>query len=116
MARDPETGKSLRVEKLTYQEWYKKYVVNSDPNDYNISEHTFGKTKKFKNFEDFEEFIGMDNLFDFEDSVSTDEAKSIAFYSHAGDKQINSILRSRIADDDIKSYVQDKLINLKSLS
>lgn len=107
MARDPETGKSIRVEKLTYQEWYKKYVVNSDPNDYNISEHTFGKTKKFKNFEDFEEFIGMDNLFDFEDSVSTDEAKSIAFYSHAGDKQINSILRSRIADDDIKSNVQD---------
>lgn len=107
MARDPETGKSLRVENLTYKEWYKKYVVNSDPNDYNISEHTFGKTKKFKNFEDFEEFIGMDNLFDFEDSVSTDEAKSIAFYSHAGDKQINSILRSRIAEDDIKSYVQD---------
>lgn len=107
MARDPETGKSIRVEKLTYQEWYKKYVVNSDPNDYNISEHTFGKTKKFKNFEDFEEFIGMDNLFDFEYSVSTDEAKSIAFYSHAGDKQINSILRSRIADDDIKSNVQD---------
>lgn len=107
MARDPETGKSIRVEDLTYKEWYKKYVVNSDPNDYNISEHTFGKTKKFKNFEDFEEFIGMDNLFDFEDSVSTDEAKSIAFYSHAGDKQINSILRSRIADDDIKSYVQD---------
>lgn len=107
MARDPESGKSLRVENLTYKEWYKKYVVNSDPNDYNISEHTFGKTKKFKNFEDFEEFIGMDNLFDFEDSVSTDEAKSIAFYSHAGDKQINSILRSRIADDDIKSYVQD---------
>lgn len=107
MARDPETGKSIRVEDLTYKEWYKKYVVNSDPNDYNISEHTFGKTKKFKNFEDFEEFIGMDNLFDFEDSVSTDEAKSIAFYSHAGDKQINSILRSRIADDDIKSNVQD---------
>lgn len=107
LARDPETGKSKHVENLTYKEWYKKYVVNSDPNDYNISEHTFGKTKKFKNFEDFEEFIGLDNLFDFEDSVSTDEAKSIAFYSHTGDKQINSILRSGIADDDIKSYVQD---------
>ena len=107
MARDSETGKSIRVEKLTYNEWYNKYVVNSEPNDYNISEHIFGKTKKFKNFEDFEEFIGVDNLFDFEDSVSTDEAKSIAFYSHTGDKQINSILRSGIADDDIKSYVQD---------
>ena len=107
MARDPETGKSFRVENLTYNEWYNKYVVNSDPNDYNISEHTFGKTKKFKNFEDFEEFIGMDNLFDFEDSVSKDEAISIAFYSHTGDKQINSILRSGIADYDIKSYVQD---------
>lgn len=107
MARDPYTGKSLRVEDLTYTEWYEKYVVNSEPNDYNISEHIFEKTKKFKNFEDFEEFIGVDNLFDFEDSVSTDEAKSIAFYSHTGDKQINSILRSGIADDDIKSYVQD---------
>ena len=107
MARDPETGKSLRVENLTYKEWYDKYVVNSNPNDYNISEHIFEKTKKFKNFEDFEEFIGVDNLFDFEDSVSTDEAKSIAFYSHTGDKQINSILRSGIADDNIKSYVQD---------
>lgn len=107
MARDPETGKSVRVENLTYKEWYEKYVVNSDPNDYNKSEHIFGKTKKFKNFEDFEEFIGVDNLFDFEDSVSTDEAKSVAFYSHTGDKQINSILRSGIADDDIKSYVQD---------
>ena len=107
MARDSETGKSLRVENLTYKEWYDKYVVNSEPNDYNISEHIFGKTKKFKNFEDFEEFIGVDNLFDFEDSVSTDEAKSIAFYSHTGDKQINSILRSGTADDDIKSYVQD---------
>ncbi|WP_282924392.1 minor capsid protein [Peptoniphilus genitalis] len=107
MARDPDTGKSVRVENLTYKEWYDKYVVNSEPNDYNISEHIFGKTKKFKNFEDFEEFIGVDNLFDFEDSVSTDEAKSIAFYSHTGDKQINSILRSGIADYDIKSYVQD---------
>lgn len=27
MARDPETGKSVRVENLTYKEWYKKYVV-----------------------------------------------------------------------------------------
>lgn len=107
MARDPDTGKSVRVENLTYNEWYEEYVVNSEPNDYNISEHIFGKTKKFKNFEDFEEFIGVDNLFDFEDSVSTDEAKSITFYSHTGDKQINSILRSGIADDDIKSYVQD---------
>lgn len=107
MARDPETVKSVRVEDLTYKEWYEKYVVNSDPNDYNISEHIFGKTKKFKNFEDFEEFIGVDNLFDFEDSVSTDEAKSIAFYSHTGDNQINSILRRGIADDDIKGYVQD---------
>lgn len=107
MARDPETVKSVRVEDLTYKEWYEKYVVNSDPNDYNISEHIFGKTKKFKNFEDFEEFIGVDNLFDFEDSVSTDEAKSIAFYSHTGDKQINSILRRGIADYEIKSYVQD---------
>ena len=107
IARDPEAGKSFKVEDLTYTEWYEKYVVNSEPNDYNISEHIFGKTKKFKNFEDFEEFIGVDNLFDFEDSVSTDEAKSVAFYSHTGDKQINSILRSGIADDDIKSYVQD---------
>lgn len=107
IARDPETGKSFKVEHLTYTEWYEKYIVNSEPNDYNISEHIFGKTKKFKNFEDFEEFIGVDNLFDFEDSVSTDEAKSIAFYSHTGDRQINSILRSGIADDDIKSYVQD---------
>lgn len=107
MARDLDTGKSVRVGNLTYKEWYEKYVVNSEANDYNISEHIFAKTKKFKNFEDFEEFIGVDNLFDFEDSVSTDEAKSIAFYSHTGDKQINSILRSGIADDDIKSYVQD---------
>ena len=107
MARDPDTGKSVRVENLTYNEWYEEYVVNSEPNDYNISEHIFGKTKKFKNFEDFEEFIGVDNLFDFEDSVSTDEAKSVAFYSHTGDKHINSILRTGIADDDIKSYVQD---------
>lgn len=27
MARDPETGKSIRVEDLTYKEWYKKYIV-----------------------------------------------------------------------------------------
>lgn len=27
LARDPETGKSLRVEKLTYKEWYKKYIT-----------------------------------------------------------------------------------------
>lgn len=26
MARDPETGKSIRVENLTYKEWYNKYV------------------------------------------------------------------------------------------
>lgn len=28
MARDPETGKSIRVENLTYKEWYNKYVVD----------------------------------------------------------------------------------------
>lgn len=27
MARDPETGKSLKVENLTYKEWYSKYIV-----------------------------------------------------------------------------------------
>lgn len=35
MARDPETGKSLRVENLTYKEWYNKYVVEyNDKKEY----------------------------------------------------------------------------------
>ena len=35
MARDPETGKSVRVENLTYKEWYKKYVVEyNDKKEY----------------------------------------------------------------------------------
>lgn len=35
MARDPETGKSLRVENLTYKEWYKKYIVEyNDKKEY----------------------------------------------------------------------------------
>lgn len=29
-ARDPETGKSVRVENLTYKEWYDKYVKSSE--------------------------------------------------------------------------------------
>lgn len=32
MARDPETGKSIRVENLTYKEWYKKYVDGETEN------------------------------------------------------------------------------------
>lgn len=35
MARDPETGKSLRVEDLTYKDWYKKYIVEyNDKKEY----------------------------------------------------------------------------------
>ena len=35
MARDPETGKSIRVEKLTYNEWYDKYVLEyNDKKEY----------------------------------------------------------------------------------
>lgn len=34
-ARDPETGKSVRVENLTYKEWYKKYVIDyTDEKEY----------------------------------------------------------------------------------
>lgn len=32
IARDPETGKSLRVENLTYKEWYKKYLDGKTEN------------------------------------------------------------------------------------
>ena len=35
MARDPETGKSLRVENLTYKDWYDKYIVDyNDKKEY----------------------------------------------------------------------------------
>lgn len=35
MARDPKTGKSEPVENLTYEDWYKKYVVeNNDEEEY----------------------------------------------------------------------------------
>ncbi|SUB57719.1 minor capsid protein [Peptoniphilus lacrimalis] len=33
MARDPETGKSIRVEDLTYKEWYDKYVEKLSNNN-----------------------------------------------------------------------------------
>ena len=35
MARDPDTGKSVRVGNLTYKEWYKKYIVEyNDKKEY----------------------------------------------------------------------------------
>lgn len=35
MARDPESGKSGKVEDLSYKKWYKKYVVeNNDEEEY----------------------------------------------------------------------------------
>lgn len=46
MARDSETGKSIRVEKLTYKEWYKKYVDGKTEN------YNYTQKKKPVNFFD----------------------------------------------------------------
>lgn len=43
MARDPETGKSVRVENLTYKEWYNKYVSSNEK----APDVTFAASVKF---------------------------------------------------------------------
>lgn len=107
MARDINTKKSKKVPDMTYKEWYEKYVENKKAGDYNVIEHTFANVKSFKSFDDFENFIGMDNLFNFENSISINEAKSIEFYSHTGDRQINNMLRNEIINENMKDDIQN---------
>ncbi len=67
MARDPETGKSLRVENLTYKEWYDKYVEKL-PNNNQNSDTPNGpiepKTKytKAETNEAIEEYVSGDGM------------------------------------------------------
>ena len=57
MARDPETKKSVRVENLSYKEWYRKYVngesehehtKSSNKNNVNSVNWDFIRSKRFK--------------------------------------------------------------------
>ena len=45
MARDPKTGKSVRVENLNYDEWYKKYVGGEKSKEKASKEKSNSSTK-----------------------------------------------------------------------
>lgn len=107
MMRNPETGKSERIEKLSYGEWYEKYVDVSSEKEYTNSKQAFEHTKEFQSFQEFEDFVGSDTLFDFEESISLSEGNSIEFYSHTGDVRINHLLRSGFINDEIKEHVEN---------
>lgn len=110
MIRNPETGKSERIEKLSYGEWYEKYVDVSNEKEYTNNKQAFDndfKTTIFKKYSEFVEFYGQDKLDEFEWSVNAEEAKSIAYYSHRGDKTINSILRSGKIKCEIERHIKN---------
>ncbi|MDY2987675.1 MAG: minor capsid protein [Peptoniphilus sp.] len=110
MMRNPETGKSERIEKLSYGEWYEKYVDVSSEKEYTNSKQMFDnvfKTTIFKKYSEFVEFYGQDKLDEFEWSVNAEEAESIAYYSHRGDKTINSILRSGKIKCEIERHIKN---------
>lgn len=107
MMRNPETGKSERIEKLSYGEWYEKYVDVSNEKEYTNNKQAFEHTKEFQSFQEFEDFVGSDTLFDFEESISLSEGNSIEFYSHTGDVRINHLLRSGFINDEIKEHVEN---------
>ncbi|EGY78970.1 minor capsid protein [Peptoniphilus indolicus] len=110
MIRNPETGKSERIEKLSYGEWYEKYVDVSSEKEYTNNKQTFDndfKTTIFKKYSEFVEFYGQDKLDEFEWSVNAEEAESIAYYSHRGDKTINSILRSAKIKGEIERHIKN---------
>ncbi|SMB87164.1 phage putative head morphogenesis protein, SPP1 gp7 family [Peptoniphilus asaccharolyticus DSM 20463] len=110
MIRNPETGKSERIEKLSYGEWYEKYVDVSSEKEYTNNKQMFGsgfETIIFKKYSEFVEFYGQDKLDEFEWSVNAEEAESIAYYSHRGDETINSILRSGKIKGEIERHIRN---------
>lgn len=77
MARDPETGKSLRVEDLTYKEWYKKYV-RDNPEAIFIEKAWKNKNADKKQFSKYRNVLGEDlknNFKGFQETKYKDEDK-----------------------------------------
>lgn len=67
MARDPETEKSLRVEDLTYKEWYKKYVEklpnnNQEGDTPNVPKEQILKYTEAETKEAIEEYVSGDGM------------------------------------------------------
>lgn len=67
MARDPETEKSLRVEDLTYKEWYKKYVEklpnnNQEGDTPNVPKEQILKYTEAETNEAIEEYVSGDGM------------------------------------------------------
>lgn len=77
MARDPDTGKSLKVEDLTYKEWYNKYV--KDNPEAIFREKTWkNKNADKKQFSRYRNVLGKDlknNFKDFQETKYKDEDK-----------------------------------------
>lgn len=77
MARDPETGKSVRVENLSYKEWYNKYVKDN-PEAIFIEKAWKNKNADKKQFIKYRNVLGEDlknNFKGFQETKYKDEDK-----------------------------------------
>lgn len=116
MMRNPETGKSERIEKLSYGEWYEKYVDVSNEKEYTNSKQTFEKVQdKFYNYLSKEEVEEL-NL----SNASEEEISSIykneqgGYIQTANSMDINYILRN-FGVDKLNSYDKETYDNLLSV-
>ena len=77
MARDPETGKSVRVGNLTYKEWYNKYVKDN-PEAIFKEKAWKNKNADKKQFSKYKKVLGKDlknNFKGFQETKYKDEDK-----------------------------------------
>lgn len=106
MARDPETGKSVRVENLTYKEWYNIYVKdNPETLGYNIikEEITPLTDEELKYQDPYQNILKTKNYSDWEKNISSKEQIAINNYTSCNYyEDINNLLRGTYSCDDNK--------------
>lgn len=91
MARDPETGKSVRVENLTYKEWYNKYVNFDNSSRKRTSNH---KSKERTNNKKSKSNT-KDNLKASQKYTEEETNEAIENYVSGEGMWINNYLRGR---------------------
>lgn len=118
MARDIESGKSKRVENISYNEWFEKYVDNYDEKKYNIDKHTFSNNYSYINKKDLNDlsvnkinfkelsliyknknggFIGTSNSHKINYHLRNDMYKTLDVYDQQTCKALNNaILKNKI--------------------
>lgn len=104
MSRDPVTGKSIRVERMSFQEWHKKYVED-------VSEAAIAE-KKHKNqyadkkqYQKYVDLLGRKNV-----AKSFDSFQNIKYTDSEKWKQLQRAYKDKPLRDRIQSDEQPKTI------